>query len=194
MPAFGGKVSEAVSRQSGYRMPQSVKKTSSPSWVCLLAVLDYEAALTAPGGQLVGQVSGYKKSMSPAEGGAVLLGMLFKMRFGDCTRDPEATEELASNMMRFSVSYKSEHGIKRSSPRLCRGVPRVLRIHPYRGHHSGLHGNRRNAPSGRVSPRIILEFASYFPLCLHFRFPPYRMMCPSNSRVLRKDAMFAEKS
>ena len=51
----------------------------------------------------------------------VVVGKVFATRFGQCTLDPSATEDLEKNARQFSERYAVEAGFRRCSSRL--GVP-----------------------------------------------------------------------
>ena len=99
-----------------------------------LATSDYDASWAAPGVQTAGPGPGSKKFVSPAEDATALSGKAFEMKFADCPRDPKATDALAPNTMRYSVSYELRHGFRRPSPRIYLAGSRVtLFARPRRG-------------------------------------------------------------
>ena len=129
-PAAGSKVSEAAPRQSGYRMPQRVKKERCAQPGAFPAAPYYDASLTAHGVQKVEMSPGGKESASPAEANAVALGTLFKWRFAEFTGGPDASEPLEYNVTAFSGSYELEHVFERRSPRLRLGGPMMAMSSP----------------------------------------------------------------
>ena len=106
-------------------MPALVKKEKCPQSGLRQSVSDYDASLTAPGAQMAEPVSSSRKSVTLVEENAGALGKLFKLKFDDCTCDPDATGTLSSNMMRYSERYELEHGFRRRPSRLRRTRPRV---------------------------------------------------------------------
>ena len=57
-------------------------------------------------------------------------GKLLEMKSDVCARQREATDTLASNMMRYSVSYELVHGFRRPSSRARLGGPRAMFFAP----------------------------------------------------------------
>ena len=129
-PAFGGKASEAAPQQSGYRMPESVKKGQCAQSGLRLAAPDHGASLAAPGVQMAEMVHGSKKSGSLVEANAAPLGRVSNMRCVERTGDPDATEALMSNLMMYSAGYELERGFRRGLPRLRVGWPRATLFFP----------------------------------------------------------------
>ena len=106
LPAFGGKVSEAAAEQSGYRMPQCVKKEKCGQSGVRFAASDYDASFTVNGAQKVDAAPGNKKKMYQVVANAAAAGELFRPRFRDYTFDDKASEQLVGDVERYAGGYE----------------------------------------------------------------------------------------
>ena len=79
-PASGGKVSEAVSQQPGFRMPELVKRGKRAQSGLRRAASGDDASLTVPGAQIAEPAAGTRESASPAEGVVVCCRCAVRLR------------------------------------------------------------------------------------------------------------------
>ena len=100
-------------------------------WGLRLAVAGPLAAVTAPGAG-AGQGPGANGAGTPlVRKNAEFPGKFPVMRFGECTREPDATRSVVENACNYSERYGLESGFKRCVPRLSGATGRASLFSQY---------------------------------------------------------------
>ena len=163
LPMFGGVFHEDVARQRGFRIPVSSRQewgTQSGLW---LAVVDPDAAVTAPGvaPHVKEEAAGLEASTVRAN--AAIFGKLFAKWFGNCASSDKETQVLVGNALGYADRYALEADFRRCTSR--GGIP-----------NSRASWFTRDVPEGIGNAEWRLRDdvgASYLPP--FFRADPYRL-------------------
>ena len=102
-------------------MPAASRKGKGTHSGLRLAVVDPDAAVTAPGGASFGKVEDAGRGASEVSRNADISGKVFAERLGDCSRSPSASQDLVADARGYSGKYASEAGFRRCASRV--GVP-----------------------------------------------------------------------
>ena len=121
LPMFAGVFCEDVSQLCGYRAPASSRQESGTRSGPLLAIVDPDASVTAPGGASYVKEGAAGGASSEVSKHADISGKVFVKRFGFWAAGPNGMQVLVENATGCADMYALGAGFRRGASRV--GVP-----------------------------------------------------------------------